>query len=142
MELQPLQRTALAGDEILGALHDNAHFFKILVLQFSCAAGVENPLCRYRPDSWHPEQFLQGGCVDLYREKFRVFQCPTAFGVYQGIEIGVILVQQFLCAEAVETQQPVRLVQAVLPQQRRLCIQCGQKGIFYNGHIGGVKYPF
>ena len=47
-------------------------------------------------------------------------QGPVAFGVQQRIEIGTIRRQQLFSLESVKAQQPVRLVEAMLPQQRHL----------------------
>ena len=65
-----------------------------------------------------------------------------ALGVQQGIEVRVGLVQQLLGFKAVKPQQPVRLVQPVLPQQGRLGVQRGQKGVFHHRNIGGVEHAF
>ena len=65
-----------------------------------------------------------------------------ALGVQQGIEVRMGLVQELLGLEAVKPQQPVRLVQPVLPQQGRLGVQRGQKGVLHHRNIGGVEHAF
>ena len=42
-------------------------------------------------------------------------QGPVALGVEAHVQIGVGLIQQLMGAETVEAQQPVGLIQAVLP---------------------------
>ena len=45
-----------------------------------------------------------------------------------------------MCAKAVKTEQPVRLIEPVLAQERRLGVERGQKRILYHRHIRGVKH--
>ena len=67
---------------------------------------------------------------------------PVALGVHQRIEVRVLLVQQLLGPEAVKPQQPVRLIQAVLPQQRGLRILGGQQTVLDYRYIGGIEHSF
>ena len=70
-------------------------------------------------------------------------QGPGTLGVHPGVEVGVGLVQQLLRPEVVEPQQPVGLVQPVLPQQGRLeVLPGGEEGTVGHRHIGGEKHPF
>ena len=69
-------------------------------------------------------------------------QRPGALRVDPMVEIGLGLVQQLVRPEMVEAQQPVRLIEPVLPQQRRLEIfRGGQQCAGGHGHIGGVEDP-
>ena len=68
-------------------------------------------------------------------------QRPAAFGIQPGVEGGGVLAEQLFGAETVEAQQPVCLIQAMLPQQRRLGVFCGQERVLYHGDIGGEKDP-
>ena len=67
---------------------------------------------------------------------------PAALGVHLGVEVRVACVQQLLRPEAVKPQQPVRLIQPVLPQQGRLGVPGRQQGVLHHRHIGGVEHPF
>ena len=69
-------------------------------------------------------------------------QGPAAFGVQTGVKGRGLLIQQLLCTEPVKPQQPVRLIEPMLPQQGRLGLLGGEKGTFHHRHIGGEKYPF
>ena len=66
---------------------------------------------------------------------------PVAFRVQIGVEVRMIGVQNLVRFELIEPQQPVRLIEPVLPQQRGLGIQRGQAGILGHGDIGGVELP-
>ena len=69
-------------------------------------------------------------------------QGPAAFGVQTGVKGRGLLVQQLLRTEPVKPQQPVRLIEPMLPQQGRLGLLGVEKGTFHHRHIGGEKYPF
>ena len=43
--------------------------------------------------------------------------------------------------ESIISEQPVRLIEPVLPQQRGLGVQRGQAGILGHGDVGGVEHP-
>ena len=68
-------------------------------------------------------------------------QRPAALGIQQGVEVGSLFVQNFRGGKPVKPQQPVRLVQPVLPQQGRRRAQGGQVPVAHHRHIGGVKHP-
>jgi len=67
---------------------------------------------------------------------------PVALWVQIGVEVGVVPVQKFLCLELVKAEQPVCLIEPMLPQQRRLGVQRGQAGVLGHRDVGGVKHPF
>ena len=67
---------------------------------------------------------------------------PTAFRIQPGIEVRVSLVQQLGGTKTIKPQQPVCLIEPMLPQQRRLGIQRGQETVFYYRNIGRVKHSF
>ena len=67
---------------------------------------------------------------------------PVALGVQIGVEVGVVTVQKLLCLELVKAEQPVCLIEPMLPQQRRLGIQRRQAGVLGHRDVGGVKHPF
>ena len=74
-------------------------------------------------DDRHPQQRLQIRPHDLHRELLQMCHCPTGFRIEPTVEVGVRIVQQLRVPEAVEAQQPVRLIQPMLPQQRRFCVE-------------------
>ena len=65
---------------------------------------------------------------------------PVALGIEQRVEGGMLFVEQLADREAVEAQQPVGLVQPVLPQQGRRHV-LGQQRIGAHRDISGVKHP-
>ena len=85
---------------------------------------------------------LQVGSHNFHGELLGMCNGPVAFWIQQGIKIRMGLVQQLLGAEAVKAQEPVRLIQAMLPQKRRLRVQRWQERIFHHGDIGGIEHPF
>ncbi len=64
---------------------------------------------------------------------------PAAFWIQCRIKIGAGFIQQFFGSEAVKTQQPVGLVQAMLPQEGRLAAFGRQQSMFCYRNISGVK---
>ena len=66
---------------------------------------------------------------------------PVAFRVQIGIEIRVGIVQDLIRLELVEPQQPVRLIEPVLPQKRRLSVQRGEPGVLGDRDIGRIEHP-
>ena len=68
-------------------------------------------------------------------------QRPAALGIQPRVEVRVRFVQQLRRMKAIKPQEPVRLIETVLPQQRRLCIQGRQQTVLHHWHIGGIEYP-
>ena len=66
---------------------------------------------------------------------------PVAFGVQKGVEVGAGIVQNLVRRKVVKAQQPVRLIEPVLPQQGRGRVQSGQAAVLRHGDIGGVEHP-
>ena len=104
--------------------------------------GAENPPGGGDPHAGNPQQGLIGGGVDLHREEVQVGQGPAALGVHPGVEVLGSLVQQLLRPEAIEPQQPVRLIEPVLPQKRRLHVLGGEEGVLHHGDVGGIEHTF
>ena len=67
--------------------------------------------------------------------------CPTGFRIEPTVEVRVRIVQQLRGPEAVEAQQPVRLIQPMLPQQRRFCVESREEAVLHHRHICRVKHP-
>ncbi len=69
-------------------------------------------------------------------------QRPAAFGVQAGVEIRVALIQQFRRFKVIKPQQPVGLIQPVLPEKGRLeALRGGQELAVGHGQIGRIKDP-
>ena len=126
----------------MGAFEHHAHSFQLGQAQRRLPAGRPDALGAFGADARHPQQHLKGGAVDVYGEQLVVLHSPAALGVQAGVEVGVLRVQQLLCPEVIEPQQPVCLVQPVLPQQRGLCVQSRQACIGGYRDVGRVEYPF
>ena len=69
-----------------------------------------------------------------------MLQCPAAFWIQPWVKVRVGIIQQLGGLKAVKPQEPVRLVQAMLPQQRRFSVQGRQQAIFHHRYIRGVEY--
>ena len=67
---------------------------------------------------------------------------PLALGVQEGVQLLLLMVQQFFGSKAVEAKEPVGLVEPVFPEKRGL--EAHRRGkIFVVGDrdIGGEKAP-
>lgn len=71
-------------------------------------------------DAGDAQQSVVRRPVDFDREKLRMAQGPAGLGVQVEVEIRRLVSQYLIGFELVEAQQPVSLVEAVLPQERRL----------------------
>ena len=67
-------------------------------------------------------------------------QRPAALGVQPWVKVRVGVIQQLGGLKTVKPQEPVRLVQAMLPQQRRFSVQGRQQAIFHHRYIRGVEH--
>ena len=67
-------------------------------------------------------------------------QRPVALGVQPWVKVRVGIIQQLGGLKAVKPQEPVRLVQAMLPQQRRFGVQGWQKTVLHHRYIRGVEH--
>ena len=139
---QALQHLSRAGEKVLGPLEHHPQGFEAGEGEGAHPPGGEDAPGGAHPDAGHPQQGLVVGPVDLHREKVQVAQGPGALGIHPGVEVGRRIVQQLLRPEVVEPQQPVRLVQPVLPQQGRLEIRPGgEEGAVRHRHVGRVEHP-
>ena len=80
------------------------------------------------------------GPVNLYRKLFQMVDRPVAFGIEKGVKIRVFLCEQFPGLEPVESHEPVGLIQAVFPEQRRTLWDHRQSGIVVDIHKSGIEY--
>ena len=133
---------APAGDEVLRPLEHHAHALELVQTQRRLLAGAPDAPGAFGADARHPQQHFKGRTVHIHREQPVVLHRPVAFGVQIGVEVGVVPVQKFLCLELVKAEQPVCLIEPMLPQQRRLGVQRGQAGVLGHRDVGGVKHPF
>ena len=65
-----------------------------------------------------------------------------AFRVQIGMKGSVLLVQKFVCIKPVKPQEPVCLVEAVFPPERRGRVCSRQQGMGDDGNLGGEEDPF
>ena len=72
-----------------------------------------------------------------------MFQSPAALRIQKDIEIRICFIEQFLRLEMIKSQKPVRLIQPVLPQERRTFSLQGRKVfIAVHGYERGIKNSF
>ena len=134
-------REPFAGDEILCPLEHHAHALELIQPETGQLAGVPDAPGALGADARHPQQHFKGCTVHIHREQPVVLHGPVAFGVQIRVKALVFLVQNFVCLELVEPQQPVGLIQPVLPQQRRFGVQGRQAGVLGHRDVGGVEHP-
>ena len=67
---------------------------------------------------------------------------PVTLGIQKHIEIRPVLCQKLRCLKAVKPQEPVRLIEPVLAQERRLGVKRGEQAALDDGDIGGVEHAF
>ena len=131
-----------AGDEILGPLQDDPQLFQAVVVQGPPPPGGQDPPGSHGADARDPEKGAVVGSVHLHGEFLQVVHGPVALGVQAKVQVGAVRGEKLVGPEVVEPQQPVRLVQPVLPQQGRLEVQGGgQQGALRHGDVGGEKDP-
>ena len=133
-------RPALAGDEILRPLDHHANTLEFGQAQILRAPRLDDAQSTLGADARHPQQLLLRGGIDLHWEKRRVPHGPGTFGIEVRVKIRLILGQQFPCRKMVVPQQPIRLVEPVLPQQGRGGVRRGQTAVRYHWQIGRVKH--
>ncbi|MPL99232.1 hypothetical protein SDC9_45449 [bioreactor metagenome] len=103
--------------------------------------GGENSLCGPDADSWNAEYFFVGCPVHVHREEVRMAQGPARLGVEGHVEVGLFRGQDFFGPEAVEPEEPVRLVEPVFPEHGRLRGAGRKEGVIRHGDVGGVIDP-
>ena len=106
------------------------------------SAALYNPHGRFRPDAGNAQKVGILSRVDLHRKQLHMAQRPVAFRVELCMKVRVGFIEQFIRLKTVEAEQPVCLIEPMLPQQRRLGIQRGQAGVLGHRDVGGVKHPF
>ena len=115
---------------------------QILKLQQPGPTCGQNAPCACRADAGYPQKPLQIGGHDLHGKLFRMCDSPVALVIQHRVKIRVRIIQQLLCAKSIEPQKPVSLIQTMLPQKGRLCVQSGEKRIFHYRDIGGIEHSF
>ena len=115
--------SARAGEKILRPLEHDAELFEVLGAQRPAAARDKDALRADHADAGNAQQRFVIRAVDLDREEVGVPQRPAALGIEQRVEVRLAFVEQLAGAKAVEPQQPIRLIESVLAQKRRLGIQ-------------------
>ena len=80
------------------------------------ASGADNS------DSWNSEKHFVRTPVDLHRKLIQISERPVALRIQSDIKRIMGFTEKLVCAESIKPQQPVRLIQPVFPQQRRLRI--------------------
>ena len=101
--------------KILGPFHHYAQPAQIVDVQPPCPPGGRMRRAETTPTPGTPQQRFIVRCIDLHG-KSPVGQGPAALGVHPGIKVRMGRVQQLLRPEPVKPQQPVRLIEPVLPQ--------------------------
>ena len=107
--------------------HDEGHYFfhrhsqaqQIGQPQPGVAPGAQDAVHIAHAESGHAQQDFARGLVDVGRESRSVAERPRKLGVELQVEIWRSLGGDFVHLEAVEAQQPVRLIKPMLAHERR-----------------------
>ncbi len=134
-------RKTLAGDEILCPLEHHAHALQLVQPKAGKLARVPDAPGAFGADARHTQQHFKRRAVHIYRKKPVVLHGPVAFWVEVGVEALVGFIQNFVCLELVKPQQPISLIQPVLPQKRGFGVQRRQAGVLGYRDVGGVEHP-
>ena len=101
---------------------------------------ASSPGGKYAPgaggaDTGNAQKSTQVGGHDLHWKLLRMGDGPVAFRIQHRVKIRVLVIQKLIGPEAIKPQEPICLIQPMLPQKRRLSVQVGKQRIFHNGHI-------
>ena len=118
-DLYRKHQLSLAGNEIMCTFQDNSHPFETVVIQPAKAARLNDPLSGFHTDPRYAKQLFIGCPHHFYRKLLQMLNGPVTFRIKKQVKIRMFFINQFFRLEAVVTQQPVRLIQPVLTQQRR-----------------------
>ena len=136
------EHPARAGEEVLGPIEHHPQPLEPLEGEGARPAGGQDAPGGGHPHPGDPQQQLVVRPAHLHREELQVAEGPAALGVQPGVQIGVVLVQELVGAEVIVPQQPVRLIEPVLPEQGRPeALGGGEERAGGHGHIGGVEHP-
>ena len=110
----------MACNEILGFLHHDTHLLQLPCPQTGISAGDDDQFRRLHPDTGYAKKHLVIRLIDIDWELLRMAQRPTELRIDFQIEVRIGIVHDLIHFELIEAQEPVRLIQTVLPNQRRL----------------------
>ena len=114
-----------AGNEILGLLHDHAHFPEVVGGEARETTRIDDEHGRLHADAWDAQDALIVVAIDIHRKGFGVAQCPREFGIDVEVKVRMLVVHELIGAELVEAHEPVGLIETVLTNEGRL-LQDGQ----------------
>ena len=117
LDADRVHHASAAGNKVEGALQDDADFFQVRKVQAAAFSGGDDAAGGDVADARHAQKRLIRGAVDLHRELLEVPERPVALRVQVYVKVGACLAQQLIRAEMVVAQQPVRLIEPVLPEQ-------------------------
>ena len=119
LQLRGIHHPATTGNKINSPFHHHAQLLQILKRKLCAPPGTKDPSGAFHADPRHPKQICIRCPVDLHRETFQMPHRPVLLGIQHHIKKRSFLVQQFLRLKPIKPQQPVCLIQTMLPQKRR-----------------------
>ena len=122
-------------DEVFRTLENHPDFLQCFQTDFAIPATRNNELCRLHADTGNAQYHLVIRSLQVDREKFRMPERPCRLRVKIQVEVRVLRIENFIVAEVVESHEPVRLVEPVFANQRRLGGQCGQALVRIDRHV-------
>ncbi len=111
---------------VIGRDDEGQHFFQtdphaleVDQAQPRMPAGGDDALHIHRAKAGDAPEQLTRRAVDIDGKQRPISQCPGELGIELQIEVRVLARQEFTDVKAIEAQQPVGLVKAVLADKRR-----------------------
>ena len=130
---------AVHGDEVAGPLVGDAELSQLRLAEGGLPSCPTDELRPAHADAGHAQKGLQRRAVHLHGKEVQVVQSPVRLRIDIGGEEGVLLVDDLAHVEAVEAQEPVGLVEAVLAVQLH-GVGGGQERIGHDGEVGAEEH--
>ena len=130
----------VAGDEITCPIVGYPDLAQLRRPQGGAPASANDLLRSPHPYARHAQQQLVGSGVHLERKHVEMVDCPIRLGIEVEVEIRMFLVDDFRNVEPVEPQQPIGLIQPVLPVELH-GVGLGQTYVVVHRQIGAEEHP-
>ena len=130
---------AVHGDEVAGALIGDAELSQLRLAEGGLPSCPTDELGAAHADAGHAQKRLQRRAVHLHGEEVQVVQGPVRLRIDIGGEEGIVLVDDLAHVKAVEAQEPVGLVEAVLAVQLH-GVGGGQERVGHDGEVGAEEH--
>ena len=130
---------AVAGDEEARPLVGDAQLAQLALAERGGAPGAHDGVRALHADAGHAQERLERRLVHLHGEEVQVVERPVRLRVHLGVQERVLLVDDLGDVEAVEAQEPVRLVEPVLAVELQ-GVGAGQARVVVHGRVGAEEH--